>query len=358
MSAIDVEKILSPVSEAMPCGEDFTYNPAFLELQTVAQGTPERQMGDQVIPGEDPDWRAVKEKCLELFASTKDLRATMYVTGALLKMHGLTGLRDGLAVLHGMIEKYWDTLYPALDPEDNNDPTERVNIIDSLSRAPFTDGDPFKFQQRLRETPLCESKQFGRFNLRDIAIARGEIQPPAGTTPTDIAVIDGAFLDVDVDQLQANAQAVTESIEHIKATEAWLTDKLGAGNAPNLSSFVGALSEISKVLTDQLARRGIGAGSAESTEDGGAQGAADGQQGQAISGEIRSREDVIRVLDKACDYYQRHEPSSPVPLLLMRAKRLASKNFLDIIRDMTPEAMAQIEVISGAASGESVDSGG
>ncbi len=68
---------------------------------------------------------------------------------------------------------------------------------------------------------------------------------------------------------------------------------------------------------------------------------------QAVPGEINSRDDAIRVLDKVCDYFLRHEPSSPVPLLLRRARRLVSKNFMEIMRDMAPEGLPQVEKIRG-----------
>jgi hypothetical protein len=41
-----------------------------------------------------------------------------------------------------------------------------------------------------------------------------------------------------------------------------------------------------------------------------------------------------------------------VPLLLQRAKRLASKDFLSIIRDMVPESMPQIASIGGINDGD------
>jgi len=66
-----------------------------------------------------------------------------------------------------------------------------------------------------------------------------------------------------------------------------------------------------------------------------------------LTGEIRSREDVILALDKICQYYDRYEPSSPLPLLLKRAKRLANKTFLEIVKDLTPDALAQIQALGG-----------
>jgi type VI secretion system protein ImpA len=69
-----------------------------------------------------------------------------------------------------------------------------------------------------------------------------------------------------------------------------------------------------------------------------------------VDGEIRSRDDVIRVLDRICEYYERHEPSSPLPMLLRRAKRLATMSFLDILRELAPDGVAQAEALGGAAA--------
>jgi type VI secretion system protein ImpA len=56
---------------------------------------------------------------------------------------------------------------------------------------------------------------------------------------------------------------------------------------------------------------------------------------------------VVAAIERICQYYERNEPSSPIPLLLKRAKRLVSKSFIDIVRDLSPDALAKLEVISG-----------
>jgi len=53
------------------------------------------------------------------------------------------------------------------------------------------------------------------------------------------------------------------------------------------------------------------------------------------------------MIEKICKYYERNEPSSPVPYLLKRAQRLADKNFMDIINDLSPDALAPIRIITG-----------
>jgi type VI secretion system protein ImpA len=67
----------------------------------------------------------------------------------------------------------------------------------------------------------------------------------------------------------------------------------------------------------------------------------------SINGEIGSRADVVRMLDKILAYYQRHEPSSPVPMLIERAKRLAPKNFYEIMEELAPESVNQIKILRG-----------
>jgi len=76
-----------------------------------------------------------------------------------------------------------------------------------------------------------------------------------------------------------------------------------------------------------------------------------GSGGFAINGAIQSRQDVVRLLDRICEYYARTEPSSPLPLLLRRAQRMAEMDFLQIVDELTPTMRAQLEPIVGAQPG-------
>ena len=72
-----------------------------------------------------------------------------------------------------------------------------------------------------------------------------------------------------------------------------------------------------------------------------------GASGQALSGRVTSNQDVLKALDMIISHYEQNEPSSPVPLLIKRAKRLVGKSFVDIIRDLSPDAMSQVKMVSG-----------
>jgi type VI secretion system protein ImpA len=64
-------------------------------------------------------------------------------------------------------------------------------------------------------------------------------------------------------------------------------------------------------------------------------------------GALRSREDVKRVLEQVCEYLEKVEPSNPAPLLIRRARRLLDLSFIDIMKDLAPDAFGQIEKLAG-----------
>jgi type VI secretion system protein ImpA len=204
---------------------------------------------------------------------------------------------------------------------------------------------------------LVSARSFGRFSLRDMAIASGEIPPVAGVEPPKQAAIDGAFTECPLPTLQATAETLRNALANLAAIEAFVGEKVGAASGTNFAKLADVLRTAEKILASHLAKRGV---AAEGSADAG--GATDGSGdtasgprggGPAISGEINSREDVIRVLDKIVSYYERVEPSSPIPLLIKRSKRLVSASFLDIVRDIASDGLAQVENLRGKDESES-----
>jgi type VI secretion system protein ImpA len=332
--ALDIGGLLEEVTPDAASGENLEYDPAFSELVRLAQGKAEQQMGDAVVAAEEPDWRAVRGKALELLARSKDLRLAVYLTRALMRTDGVAGLRDGLALTHGLIERHWETVHPQLDPEDGNDPTMRVNTLVALR-------DEDALLRALREAPLVASRAMGRFSLRDVLVATGQLPPPSSDDPPpDTAAIDAAVMDTDLESLQATGAALTAAHELAGAVEMALTEKVGVGQAADFSELSNLLKQASKVVNEWLLRRGVGVEAAD--------GEAAGPGGErSMTGAINSREDVLRAIDRVCAYFAQHEPSSPVPLLLKRAKRLVSKDFLEILRDLAPDGVPQAEAIRG-----------
>jgi len=339
--AIELEKLLSAVSEEAPCGEDLSYDPLYMELERLAAGKPEQQVGDTIVPAEEPDWKELRSRCLELTTRTKDLRVLMHLCMALLKLEGHEGFRDGLALLRGTLEEFWDKVYPQLDPEDNYDPLLRMNIISALT-------DQMTFRKAVREAPLVRSAALGRFSLRHLEMASGEGPPPAdpNTPVPDLKVIEAAFQEVPVESLTATADAIEQSVQTVKGIDEFLTATVGRERAIDFSELEKVLKQAQTALRKYLAKRGVGVVQEAAAGPAAAAAVAAGVSGGGV-GEIRSPQDVIRVIDVICAYYERNEPSSPVPLLLKRAQRLVSRSFMDIIQELAPDTVSAMQALGG-----------
>ncbi|MFH1843610.1 MAG: type VI secretion system protein TssA [bacterium] len=337
---INTDELLQEVSPEAPCGEDLEYDPEFVAMEKASEGKAVQQVGDSIIPAQDPNWRSVKNKALELNQRTKDLRVAVYLTQAMVPIHGLVGLHDGLTLVLGLIERYWDDFHPKLDPDDNNDPTIRVNTLLNLCGQTT-------MLRLIREVELASAKGLGQVLFRDYLIAEGKLPVPEDTEtpPPGLAELGVTFMGCDLEELQEKAEAVEQSIGLVEAIESALMEKVGASHAVAFTPIIEILKELNGIFVEHLTRRGAGTPEAEGVSSPGQ------DQAQPVTGAVNSREDVIRVLDLACDYFRRSEPSSPVPLLLMRAKNLVSKEFLEIIRDIAPGGVQEVENIRGPDSG-------
>jgi type VI secretion system protein ImpA len=327
--------LLEPIAGADPAGPNLEYDVAFAELERSVAGKPDQQIGDAVVAGEPPDWNGVEKQAFALTTRSKDLRVVSHLVRALLHKNGYEGLSEGLAAARGLLEQYWPTLHPQLDPDDHNDPTMRVNALAALADASTLSA--------LRSAPILRSRSFGKIGLRELAFVSGELAAPPDAPKWEAGTIEAAFQDCPIEDLDATAKAIGSSSEHLKAIEKVFADA-GPSGGPDFSGMVRLLRQAEHFLLPRLeSRRPVNGANGEVA--GGNGGTATSTA--AVSGEIRSREDVVRALDKICAYYSRHEPSSPLPLLLQRCKRLATMSFLEIVREMMPDGLSQVEMIAG-----------
>ncbi|MDI4516561.1 type VI secretion system protein TssA, partial [Escherichia coli] len=65
------------------------------------------------------------------------------------------------------------------------------------------------------------------------------------------------------------------------------------------------------------------------------------------SAQISSRAEAQQMLEKVKQYFAQHEPSHPAPLMIERVQRLIELDFMDIIRDLAPDGVHQLENIFG-----------
>lgn len=336
---VDIEALVAPLDGDAPSGPDLEYDAAFMALERAVASRGERMVGGDDAEADEPDWERLGPAALELFDRTRDLRVAAILCMAWLRTRGLPGWRDGLALIDAMLAQLWDSVHPQLDAEDDDDPTARVNALMPLA-------DIQGALRYLRATPFVRSPRLGAFSLRDLRVASGNLKPSDGETAASTSEIEACCLDCPEEMLGANAEAVREALAHARSIDALLGERLST-SAPELRPLVTDLYELDRFLHAQwTARTG---GDEVAAEEGGE----DGQPGApgvaAASGRIAGPADVVRRIDEICEYYARQEPSSPVPILLRRAQGLVGLGFEDLLRNLAPGGLGELQQVAGPA---------
>lgn len=345
MSIVDVDVLLQEVDAGMPCGPNLEYDPLFLELEQNALGKPEVQYGSTIVPATPPEWKLVKKQALELFGRSRDLRVAMPLLRALLALHAMPGFADGIRLIERLVEDRWDSVHPQLDPDDDNDPTLRINSLATLA-------DTTTIIRDIKDTAFIQLPVLGPLTVRVLELASGEVPVPKGEAAVTQSSIDAALRDVRLDALLDAANAITQAHDSVVNLEAVLVRQVGNARALNLSALERQLRRMRDVLAPHLPQTEDTDAMIETAQQDAAAFDTDAARPIApaaapISGEINSRADVVRMLDKILAYYQRNEPSSPVPMLIERAKRLAPKSFFEIMEELAPESVNQLKILRG-----------
>lgn len=345
------DPLLAPIDDATPTGPNLEYDPAFTALEQIAMPTPERAMGESLKAAQEPDWDKVASAAEALLARTKDLRVAVHLSAARTRRHGLPGWAASLGLVRGLLERYWDGLHPQLDADDGNDPTARANALMPLADAQSTLG-------YFRIAPFVQSARLGRFSLRDLRVATGSINasPAADGTPAPTLVdLEACCMDCPDDQLPTAASMLADARDHAQAITALLREKLGT-SSPDMSHLCGDIDELKKFVDAQLVRRFpdrlVESAAAEAAQAAVADsdGSAASPVAQQAPGKIANHADVIRRIDEICEYYEQIEPSSPLPVLLKRARRLVGKSFAEVLKDIAPGGLAELQTLSGPDS--------
>jgi type VI secretion system protein ImpA len=348
---IDIARFLAPVSEAAPCGADLSHS----ELVTALRNALTVREDRKIVTGDDgnrreeatliePDWNKIRSLCEEALAQTRDVEICVNYAAALLQLEGLQGAAAGLELVDGLLRNYWDSLFPLLDPEDGNDPGRRIGYLENLGAppAPLME-DSVAFVRKLNQTPLSKSR-VSRFRLSDLK--NGRLPAPDSD---EAAPIFGAFAEMQAEPggaatLDEYKSALDRAIAAVKGIKEFLAAQPG-GREPDfklLEDTLGRQHRIFEVFANSAAPAPDG-----QSADGGQGGPSSAAFGGGAGGEINGPADVIRMIDKICAYYTKAEPSSPVPLLLKRARRLVGASFMQLIGDLSSGSLDEIRRITG-----------
>ncbi|MEO7708687.1 MAG: type VI secretion system protein TssA [Caldimonas sp.] len=330
-----VDSWLQPL-EGDACGDDLEYDPAFLELDQAAAGKPETQFG----PAEPPQWAQVLELAEGLLGRTRDLRVGLLWGRAVLNIDGLEALAPTLRLIHGFLDRFWDEVHPRNDPDDG-DTFARLSVLGTLDKLDGFLGD-------VRQVQVLNDRRLGGLRIREIEIGLDRLPARPDESVRTTAQIQGLLTDVPElgDRLRT---CQVESIEAVKELQRVMNDRFGLELAVDLRALRGMVEALKLVLPEPVGEDGSageGSGNAEQQDGGGVRSAGAARRGGGLQS-IESRDDAIKALRMICAYLERSEPTNPAQLLLRRAERLIDKSFLQLVRDLAPDAVSEVARIMG-----------
>jgi hypothetical protein len=198
---LNMEKLLAPVSEGRPCGEDLAFSREIDDIVRARQADdPSIEQGAWVTELKEADWKFVAKQCAQLIEQrSKDLQLAVWLAEAAARTGGLRGLADSLVLIAALCDRYWDGLYPL--PDEDGHERRIGNLAWMASRiAPL-----------LREIPLTEGQP--GHALRDFDVARMHGGEELTTLETAKARTSPAFFEALLRDCEHCAGAL-ERIEH------------------------------------------------------------------------------------------------------------------------------------------------
>jgi type VI secretion system protein ImpA len=113
------EDLLVPISGNNPSGENLRYAAVYDKIKEARRKEDPVGQGDWARALKEADYRLVIKLSTDVLKrNSKDLQVAAWLLEALVHEQGIAGLTAGLDLLRGLIETFWDTVYPEIDEGD------------------------------------------------------------------------------------------------------------------------------------------------------------------------------------------------------------------------------------------------
>jgi type VI secretion system protein ImpA len=329
--------LLEAITSDSPCGQDLE------DTQLLASFDAYRLFGRAAPLPAEIDWPRIRDHANEALGSSKDFRLLAHLGCAVIRIGGLAEYATVLGVASKWLEMWWTDVYPRVD----DDAILRKNALNGFAdRMAAVDG--------LRRAPVLRHRQLGAYSIRDIEIALGQSSPAEGETQTlDAAQLNALLTDSALEDLETLHTQLQDCLASLESIENTMREQGGIEAVPDLSPLTPSLGRTAKLISDHLLTRSPGPGAVAAGSAGADNSMEAGGTAAAVGvGAIRTRGDATRALDAVAEFFRANEPSSPIPLLLERAKRLVAKDFLAVLAELAPDALTQAKAASGVRDEE------
>ncbi|OMG70960.1 type VI secretion system protein TssA [Burkholderia ubonensis] len=336
--------LLEPVSAEAPCGPDLEYDPAFVMLQAAVMPRTDAQYGDFVDAPQQANWAEAERDCRALLLRTKDIRLLTILIRCRIRQSGAEGLRDGIALLQQMLERYGETLHPMPVFDGERDPIVYSNAIAALADADAALADA-------RDIPLPKTAGL-QLQLRDIEKAFAVPRAKDALAPESASRLLSELWN----RRDPTIVALADAQRAVAEIAARMRDALQA-DAPDLDGIVKLLQPFAQTALDAGRTPAASGPSDAPAEPASAPDAAEGAPAETSMREAgvpartapdtrpTDRWSALATIQETRRWFEQNEPSSPVIVLLRQSERMVGKRFSELAGVIPAELLAQWDAI-------------
>ncbi len=329
------DDLLNPIAGENPSGASLRYDPLFDKIKEARREDDDAPQGEWAHERKAADWKQVIKLAGEALATkSKDLQLAAWLTEATLRTEGFAGLLASLRFCQGLIENFWDSLYPELEDGDAEFRAAPLDWIGSrldqpVRMVPMTRKgyDWFQFKQSRAvgyeaDASGNETKQ----EARTQAIADGKV------TAEDF---DAAFTATPKSFYVESKQNLDDCLAAVESLGGVCESKFGEAT-PSFAGLRRSLEEVRSSVNGLLQKKrelepdeepeagiesaGVESGEAEAADSSGTA-PAPGRGRKTVSAEPADRDDAFSRVAVVAKYLRREDPYSAAPYLMLRGLR-------------------------------------
>lgn len=364
---IDIDALLQPISDGSPSGENMRYSGLYDEISEARRADIAVAQGDWQTDLKVADYRKVLELAVPALTSqTKDIQVAVWLTEALVKLHGFAGFRDGVRLVTRLQEDFWDTLHPVIEDGDMEGRANAISWLDSqgttfIQGIALTSGPGYGYSDWIDAKRFDIPENIESLNSDDQAKftdLKAQVEREGRVTADKWR---SAVTQTRRQFCEQNSVAIAECSEALSALDNVNEERYERNQMPGLSKIRKALEQVKdqadKLLELKRAEEPMIEDSyvETATEESGDYNGADNSSGVG-SGPIRNRAEALKRLAEIAAFFQRTEPHSPVFYLIQRAVKWGNMPFetwlQDVVKDET--VLSQIKETLGIGSGSSM----
>ena len=312
---MDIAPLLHPISPELPCGpdvDDYDSEKDLYEAFSQLKAKLEGEMKNGVK--QPPRWADIQHEAFNLATQTKHLHLAVILTECALMTEGMKGFCDGLHLIREWTQNFWQDLYPRED---------RHTCVDSLANR--------KFLVKPRRLQFAKADG-GSFSFEDYETALENLESADPDTANQARLVLGVFRDTPREFHSQNLTCIEEAVKHVNQIETLFESQGGADNFVNLVELRQLLERMAEVITP-LATPPQEESAAAATDANQTANTGSGPQSNFGAG-VNSRAQAAEQLERIAQFFEKSEPSSPLPYLLRRARRCIGKSFMELLDEL------------------------